>query len=92
MQRRTVGVILISISAFVYGIRYLSAAIFGSNVTSWNNDLFNSMLDYVGNGPIFVSWIALIFGIIYLISAEFDSLIKKSAKNIKDSWDAYDKS
>lgn len=32
MSRRGVGVSLIAIAAFLYGMRYLSAAVFGSGV------------------------------------------------------------
>lgn len=88
MQRRTVGVILLCISAFLYGVRYISAAIFGSGVTSWNSQLFNEMLEYVGVGPLIMSWIALIAGIGYLIFAEFkfESTFAKKIKKIKDNW------
>jgi hypothetical protein len=72
LNRRTTGTIFICISAFLYGVRYLSAAIFGSNVSSWNSELFNAMLDYVGNGPKNLSIIAFIIGIIYLIWAELE--------------------
>jgi hypothetical protein len=78
MQRRTVGVILLCISAFLYGVRYLAAAIFGSNVSSWNSQLFNAMLDHVGQGPMVISRIALFAGIGYLIFAEIESFIKKN--------------
>lgn len=90
MQRRTVGVILIGISAFLYGVRYVSAAIFGSNVTSWNRELFQSMLEHVGNGPLILSWIALIAGIGYLISAEFKTSIADHVKLLKDNWNEAD--
>jgi len=89
MQRRTVGVVLLCISAFLYGVRYISAAIFGSGVPSWNSQLFKEMLDYVGNGPLIMSLIALIAGIGYLIFAElkFESTtITKEIKRIKDNW------
>ncbi|MCM3626156.1 hypothetical protein M3194_02090 [Paenibacillus glycanilyticus] len=86
MQRRTVGVILLCISAFLYGIRYLSAAIFGSGVTSWNRQLFDEMLESVGNGPLIMSLIALIAGVGYLIFAEVEISIAKDIKKIKDNW------
>lgn len=90
MHRRTVGVILLCISAFLYGVRYLSAAIFGSGVSSWNSQLFNAMLEYVGDGPLIMSWIALIAGIGYLIFAEFETFIVKNIKEIKDNWNDFD--
>ncbi|MCR2805772.1 hypothetical protein [Paenibacillus soyae] len=90
MQRRTVGVILLCISAFLYGVRYLSAAIFGSGVSSWDSQLFNAMLEYVGDGPLIMSWIALIAGIGYLFFAEFETFLVKNVKEIKENWNASD--
>ena len=90
MQKRTVGIILLCISAFLYGLRYLSAAIFGSNVDSWSRSIFTDMLDYVGIGPLVLSVIALIAGIIYLISAELESSIAENIKKIKENWNEFD--
>ncbi len=90
MQRRTAGVIFICISAFLYGIRYLSAAIFGSNISSWDISLFRIMLHSVGNGPVILSWLALITGVGYLIFAEFESTITRNMKDIKDNWNDFD--
>lgn len=74
MKRRTTGTILLLVAAFLYGIRYLSAAIFGSNVNSWNGNLFDSMLSYIGKGPVILSVLALILGLIYLVWAEIEEL------------------
>ncbi|MCG7379112.1 hypothetical protein MH215_19030 [Paenibacillus sp. ACRSA] len=83
MSRRTTGTLLLLIAAFLYGIRYLSAAIFASNVSSWDSDLFHSMLDYVGTAPRNLSIIALVVGIFYLLWAEYESLNPKKQKAIK---------
>lgn len=83
MSRRTTGTLLLLIAAFLYGIRYLSAAIFASNVSSWDSDLFHSMLDYVGTAPRNLSIIALVVGIVYLIWAEYESRDVKTKKAIK---------
>jgi hypothetical protein len=66
------------------------AAIFGSNVSSWDSQLFNAMLDYVGKGPLIMSVLALIAGIGYLALAEFESSITKSIREIKDNWNDFD--
>lgn len=76
MKRRTTGTILLLVAAFLYGIRYLSAAIFGSNVNSWNGELFKSMLSYIGKGPTNLSILALILGLIYLVWAEIEEINK----------------
>jgi len=70
MSRRTAGVFFCFIAAFLYAARHLSAAIFGSGVSSWNRELYNAMLQYVGNTLTVLSIVALIAGIIYLILAE----------------------
>ncbi len=70
MSRRVAGVGFCFIGAFLFATRYLSAAIFGSGVTSWNQNLFGSMLEYVGNTLTVLSIISLIVGIIYLVIAE----------------------
>ncbi|ERI91906.1 hypothetical protein HMPREF1982_02949 [Clostridiales bacterium oral taxon 876 str. F0540] len=51
-------------------MRYVSAAIFGSNVSSWDSNLFANMLEYTGSSLTIASAVALIVGIIYLILAE----------------------
>ncbi|CAM3678099.1 hypothetical protein [Marinicrinis lubricantis] len=100
MHRRTTGVIFICIAAFLYGIRYLAAAIWGSGVLSWNHGMFQSMLEYVGDGPVMFSTIALIIGLIYLILGEIESFIplgtkikkklKKDVQQMKDNWNEFD--
>jgi len=90
MHRRTVGVVFICIAAFLFGIRYLCAAIYGSNVSSWNHDLFQHMLAYVGNDLLLWSQAALAVGIGYLVWAEFGAAIAKSARNVKTNWNEFD--
>ncbi|CAM4478922.1 hypothetical protein PATA110616_20785 [Paenibacillus tarimensis] len=73
MNKRSAGIALLCIAA----------AIIGSGLTSWNQELFETMLDTVGNGPLVLSWIAFIMGVIYLALAEFESLIKRTAREMK---------
>lgn len=75
MGKRGTGVAFCFISAFLFSMKYISAAIFGSNISSWNSELFASMLEYVGNGLNTASVISLWIGIIYLVSAEFGERI-----------------
>ena len=84
MSRRATGTILLMISAILYSVRYLSAAIFGSGVSSWDQGLFNAMLEYVGDSPKNLSVLALIAGIIYLIWAEIEGTNKKTIKDINN--------
>lgn len=70
MNKRGAGVSFCFIAAFLFSTRYISAAIFGSCVSSWDSGLFNAMLDYTGNTLIILSVISLGVGIIYLIMAK----------------------
>lgn len=70
MNKRGTGVAFIAIAALLFISRYIAAAIFGSGVASWNEDLFAAMLGYVGTPLLILSIISLIFGIGYLVWAE----------------------
>jgi len=70
MNKRGAGVSFCFIAAFLFSVKYISAAIFGSGVSSWSHELFHHMLDYVGNAPVILSVISLGIGIIYLVMAE----------------------
>jgi hypothetical protein len=70
MSRRAAGVYLIGCAVLLQAARYVSAAVFGSNVSSWNADLFQAMLQYVGSGLKVWSLVLLIVGIVYLLWAE----------------------
>lgn len=76
MHRRSVGALFIVIAAFLYAVRYLAAAIYGSNMSSWNKELFDHLLSYVGSGPLILSWIALIVGL-GLFIPDISKVIKK---------------
>ena len=75
LNKRGTGVVFCSISAFLYVARYISAAIFGSNVKGWDTTLFNAMLDYVGT--------QLGAGIIYLVLAELGEVKDSPLNKIK---------
>lgn len=72
MSRRTTGIVLIAIAACLYATVFLSAAIWGSGVASWNSELFSSLLDYVDQGLSTWSLVALVIGLVYLVWGELD--------------------
>jgi hypothetical protein len=80
MSKRATGVTFIFIAAFLYGIRYLAAGMFGSSITSWNEDLFKAMLNAIGNGPTRLSTISLVVGILYIVLSEFEPFLNKNNK------------
>jgi hypothetical protein len=78
MSRRTTGVALIAIATVLYCTHFLTAAIFGSGINTWNADLFNAMRQYIGNGLTRWSTVALVVGVIYLAWAEIDAFRSRS--------------
>jgi hypothetical protein len=70
LTRRGVGLGLIAIAAFLYAARYVSAAIFGSGVKSWDAELFRAMYGYVGSGLTTAAIIALVAGIVFIVFGE----------------------
>lgn len=70
MTRRAAGVGLLFIAAILFATRYFAAAIYGSSMTTWNADLYNGLLQYVGDLPWQLAGLAAILGIAYLIWAE----------------------
>ena len=77
MNKRGTGVAFIAIAAFLFSTKYISAAIFGSGVLSWNDELFNAMLAYVGSPLNIGSIIALIIGIAYIAWGEYEEFKSK---------------
>jgi hypothetical protein len=67
MSRRSTGTIFIFTSAFLYGIRYLSAALLGSESFNGTEEMFNVLLTSVGTRLVFLSTLTLIVGIVYLM-------------------------
>lgn len=92
MSRRTTGTILLFISALLYATRHLSAAIFGSGISSWSQELFQAMLINVGKGPVTYSAISLIAGVGYLLWAEVDAIRTRSKRSDEDQRSETNKS
>lgn len=66
MNNKGVGVIFCLISAILVSAKYISAAMFMSNVTSWDATLFKSGLEYVGPFLSIEAILAIIIGILFL--------------------------
>lgn len=77
MNKRGTGVAFIAIAAFLFSAKYISAAIFGSGLASYNKDLFNAMLEYVGFPLNICSIIALILGLAYIFLGEYEEFTMK---------------
>lgn len=70
MSRRSTGSMFLCLAGFLYASRFFVAAIYGSNMQTWNSDLFNSLLQYTDHGLTTASITAFIIGAVYLIWAE----------------------
>ena len=82
MTRRGTGIEFIAISAFLISIKYISAAIFGSGVASWDGGLFNAMLSHVGYTLSNFSLLSLLVGILYIVWGEYEELKREKRTNI----------
>lgn len=78
MNKRGAGVSFLAISAFLLAAKYISAAMFGSGVTTWDEKIFDAMIKSVGFTLNTFSILALIAGILYLLAAEKEDLNKKA--------------
>lgn len=81
MNKRGTGVMFIAISALLFATKYLAAAIFGSNVSSWDEELFQSMLSYIGSPLSTLSICALLIGIAYIGWGEYEEIKSKKSMN-----------
>ena len=77
MNKRGTGVAFIAIAAFLFSAKYISAAIFGSSVASWDEDLFNAMLEYIGYPLSICSDIALLIGLAFIVWGEYEEFTTK---------------
>lgn len=72
MNKRGTGAIFCLIGSILFAARYITAAIFMSNVSSWDSMLFAEGLEYQGYGLLVFSVISLIIGAVYLVWAEIE--------------------
>ena len=80
MNNKGVGVIFCLIAAILAAARYIAAALFMSNLSSWSADLFQSGLEYVGSSLKIAAFVSLIAGIVFLVLGICQDL-KKSKKD-----------
>ncbi len=66
MNNKGVGAVFCLMSAILMSARYISAAVFMSNVTSWNAELFRAGLDYVGAPLAIASIASLAVGVAFI--------------------------
>ena len=78
MNNKGIGAIFCLISAVLESTRYIAAAIFMSNVTSWDSSLFREGLSYTGSSLKVMALIALITGLGFLVSGVLQDLRNKS--------------
>ena len=66
MNNKGLGAVFCLISALLMCTRYLTAAIFMSNISTWSAENFSNSLSYVGAPLLVFSILALIVGIGFL--------------------------
>lgn len=67
--KRIAGAILLLVSAISFLSKYFVAAIYGSNVASWDTSSFQTLLSYVKGPYEVIGIIALLGGIVFFVSA-----------------------
>lgn len=81
MNKRGTGISFIAIAALLFSSKYIAAAVFGSNVVSWDEELFKSMLSYIGSPLSTMSLLSLLIGFGYIGWAEYEEIITKKKAN-----------
>ena len=77
MNNKGIGSIFCLIAAVLTAARYMAAAIFMSNVSSWDAGLFASGLEYIGPELKIALIIALIVGIVFLGAGIYQDIKEK---------------
>jgi hypothetical protein len=74
MSRRATGIAFCGIAAFLFGIRYIAAAIYisNANLSEYGFEVYMRWMGYIGSLPWIFAGVALIIGIGYLVWAEFE--------------------
>ena len=67
MNNKGVGAIFCLIAALLISARYLTAAVFMSNLTSWDAETFQLSKEYTGPVLTILAVIALVVGIGFLV-------------------------
>lgn len=78
MNNKGIGAIFCLIAAVLESAHYIAAAIFMSNVTSWDGPLFQEGLRYTGSFLTMAAAAALIIGIVFLVYGVFQDLKEKN--------------
>lgn len=76
LSKRGAGIFLIGIAALLISSEYITIALFASNTTTWSPEFFEIVKGSVGNLLKNLSIFSLLVGILYLLLAEVESIIK----------------
>lgn len=80
MNNKGIGSIFCLIAAVLMAARYMTAAIFMSNVSSWDAGLFASGLEYIGPELKIAAIIALVVGIVFLGAGIYQDIKEKRSE------------
>ena len=77
MNKRGAGVLFCLMAAMLYAARYVAAAVYVSNESSWSPELFAAGLEYQGSGLLIFSVLSLVVGVCYLVWGELEARGKR---------------
>ncbi len=77
MNNKGVGAVFCFIAALLMIARYMAAAMIMSSMGSWGEELFKTVLDYLGSPLKIASICALIVGIAFIVYSFFENDKKK---------------
>ncbi len=66
MNNKGIGAVFCLIAAILTSARYITAAVYMSNSSSWSSELFQSGLSYIGFPLMIASIVSLVAGIVFL--------------------------
>lgn len=86
MNRRGAGVVFVAIAAFLFAMRYLTAAMLLPENVGLNGEYYRMVLEETGGSLLTLSILSLVVGIIYLVLADFKKLLLKYSDQVKENW------
>ena len=85
MNRRGAGVVFVAIAAFLFAMRYLTAAMLMPENMGLNGEYYRMVLEETGGSLLTLSILSLMVGIIYLVLVDFNKLLLKYSDQVKEN-------
>jgi len=85
MNRRGAGVVFVAIAAFLFAMRYLTAAMLMPENMGLNGEYYRMVLEETGGSLLTLSILSLMVGIIFLVLVDFNKLLLKYSDQVKEN-------